>query len=213
MYKLNMYFLTALLVIMTAGCISRPAKKQEIPEGVSSFKVLAPENSGILQNKAERFAQAMFKSFRTGEFKHWQESLQAESPAGSPPIVDEKRFQEMRRRLEKDWGKFVKCHYLGALDQSVFRDYIWKCTFESETADKEIIRLEELFVVRCTLLKGKMTFTGFGFRFFNRPGFRDQVINLKKGREKNEKTDGKTTKNSGLHRRIHKGAGDSPHGA
>jgi hypothetical protein len=204
-----MFFFTALLVVSTAGCVNRPAKKQEIPEGVSAFSFPDTQGAALLQAKAERFTQAMFKSFQTGDFKYWKESLQAESPANSPLIVDENRFQQMRLKLEKDWGKFVKCHYLGALDQSVFRDHIWKCTFESETADKKIIRLEELFVVRCTQLKGKMTFTGFGFRFFNRPGFRDQVINLKKGREKNEKIDGKTTKNSGLYRRIHKGAGDS----
>ena len=166
MYKLTVFFLTATLAVFAAGCVSSP---NELSTAKGDFSTLDAEQTRILSEKAEAFTQAMVKSFQTGEFKHWQEALKAETPADSPAVVDEKRFKEMRRRLEKDWGKFAKCHYLGSLDQSVFRDFIWKCTFESETAPGEIVRLEELFVVRCTLLKGKMTFTGFGFRFFNRP--------------------------------------------
>ena len=198
-----MYFLAVIIAALTAGCVNTGSAAKENSGLKSEFSTIDAENTRLLTEKASAFTRAMFKSFQTGEFKHWQEALKAEAPANSPAVVDEKRFNEMRRRLEKDWGKFVNCHYLGSLDQSVFRDFIWKCTFESETAPGETVRLEELFVVRCTLLKGKMTFTGFGFRFFNRPGFRDQVIKLKKAEKKDEKTDRKTTTNSGLHRGVH----------
>ena len=126
----------------------------------------------------------MFHSFKSGDFSHWKKFLQKESAPGKPLIVDEKRFHEMRRRFEKSWGKFVKCHYLGSLDQSVMRDFIWKCTFESPGSNGKTVRLEELFVVRCAQLKGKMIFTNFGFRFFNRAGFREMVIKLQQVEER-----------------------------
>ena len=38
----------------------------------------------------------------------------------------------MAARLKKDWGTLTACSYLGELDQSIMRDFIWKCTFDSK---------------------------------------------------------------------------------
>ena len=144
---------------------------------------LDPMRSAMLQKRAEDFTQAMVRSFSSGDFTHWKTFLVKESAPGKALIVEEKRFQEMKQRFEKNWGKLVSCRYLGSLDQSIMRDYIWKCTFESVNEGKTI-RLEELFVVRCTIIRGKAIFTNFGFRFFNSPGFRNVVMKLKKAEEK-----------------------------
>lgn len=173
------------LLAIFSGCSSlQNDKKAPVPE----FSSLSAEQSALLRQRTEAFTQSMVRSFRSGDFSHWQACVEKESSPNSPPVISKDRFQKMRSSLEKQWGKLVKCHYLGSLDQSIFRDFIWKCTFESQSDDGQLIRLEELFVVRCTLLKGKIAFTGFGFRFFNKPGFRDQVIKIKKAEVKNEKT-------------------------
>ena len=164
-----------ILLLLSAGCVQSGAPRLPASSKEHAFSSLDPMQSAELRQRAENFTQAMFHSFKSGDFSHWKKFLQKESAPGKPLIVDEKRFHEMRRRFEKSWGKFVQCHYLGSLDQSVMRDFIWKCTFESTTDQGKVIRLEELFVVRCTLHNGKGTFTGFGFRFFNRPGFRNQL--------------------------------------
>lgn len=174
------------LFVVTSGCVSSTTDKKAADFPQEQLTSIDPMRSAMLQKRAEDFTQAMVRSFSTGEFSHWKTVLEKESTPGKPLIVEEKRFQQMKQRFEKEWGKLISCHYLGALDQSIMRDYIWKCTFE--TVDNgNTTRLEELFVVRCTVLRGKAIFTNFGFRFFNRPGFRDVVIKLKKAEVKNEK--------------------------
>ena len=175
MNKLIIQLTAVLLCSFTAGCAMRSpatAKAAPLPATFTS-----PDAAHLkeLRQRAELFTQAMCRSFRTGDFKYWQEALKKESTPGQILRVDKNRFLQMRNRLEKDWGKLVSCRYLGELDQSILQDFIWKCTFESTTDQGTVIRLEELFVVRCTLHNGKGTFTGFGFRFFNRPGFRNQL--------------------------------------
>lgn len=178
-----------ILLAMISGCAAPQSEKKAFSLPETGFSSLSTEQSRLLRQRTEIFTDAMVRSFRSGDFSHWRKHVEKESAPGSPPVINEERFHQMRKRFEKNWGKLVKCHYLGSLDQSIFRDFIWKCTFESESKDGKVIRLEELFVVRCTLLKGKTAFTGFGFRLFNRPGFRDQVIKIKKAEVKNEKTD------------------------
>ena len=186
MSKIIMLSGVFLLLAVSSGCTA--AKDPAPPEKPETkFELLTSAHASELQKRTEAFTQAMFRSFQTGDFSHWKSQVLKEGEPGKPLVVDEAKFREMRKRLEKNWGKFVKCYFLGSLDQSVYRDYIWRCTFESKTDTGEVVRLEELFVVRCTLLNGKATFAGFGFRFFNRPGFRDQVIKIKKAEMKNEK--------------------------
>ena len=74
--------------------------------------------------------------------------------------------------------------HLGELDQTLLRDFLWKCTFEFRNSSGELCHIEELFVVRCTVLRGKAMFTNFGFRFFNGPEYRKRVIEHKKAEEK-----------------------------
>lgn len=183
MCRYSQYLTAALLLVLFCGCTA-PSRGTSSPSSLASFAAPDAGQISVLRQKAETFTQAMCRSFRTGDFKYWKEALEKESSPGQSLIVNEVRFRQMRDRLSKSWGELVKCHYLGELDQSILRDFIWKCTFESKAADGKVIRLEELFVVRCTLLNGKTAFTGFGFRFFNRPGFRDQVKKQKKAEEK-----------------------------
>lgn len=179
---------TAAVAFVTfCGCTAQKNAQQLPPPAV--YSPLNAADSEELRLRAEDFTQAMVRSFKTGDFKHWKAYLEKESAPGKPLVVEEKKFLEMRERFAKEWGTLTKCHYLGALDQSVMRDYIWKCTFETQDGTNNTICVEELFVVRCTLIKGNTFFTNFGFRFFNRPGFRDMVIKLKKAKEeRNEKT-------------------------
>ncbi len=184
MFKSVIHIGVALLFLSFAGCsmLQKNDQISDLPD--PKFETLDASSAAILRKRTEAFTQAMARSFSTGDFSHWREYVQKEGAPGKPLVVDEAKFQAMQKRLEKYWGKLVKCHYLGSLDQSIFRDYIWKCTFESKTPTGEFVRLEELFVVRCTLLNGKTTFAGFGFRFFNNAGFRDQVIKIKKAEVK-----------------------------
>ena len=177
MFKTALYCFSAVAFIAFCGCNAPKPEQPDFPR--ETFSSLDPMDSDKLRKRAEDFTQAMVRSFQTGDFTHWKLSLEKEGAPGKPLVVEEKKFLEMRGRFEKEWGTLTKCHYLGALDQSVMRDYIWKCTFET-ISDGKTIRLEELFVVRCTVLNGKAIFTNFGFRFFNRPGFRNAVIKLKK---------------------------------
>jgi hypothetical protein len=173
-----------ILLLLSAGCaLTGTPRPQESPKE-NTFSTLDSMQSAELRQRAENFTQAMFRSFNSGDFSHWKNFLQKESAPGKSLIVDERRFHEMRQRFEKSWGKLVQCHYLGSLDQSVMRDFIWKCTFESPGSNGKTVRLEELFVVRCAQLKGKTIFTNFGFRFFNRAGFREMVIKLQQVEER-----------------------------
>ena len=184
MFKSVTYAGIIAFILFCSGCSVLQNRKHSQTFPDSKFDTLDQTSAELLKKRAEVFTQAMVRSFNTGDFSHWRDSLKQESAPGKPPVVSEAKFRAMRERLEKHWGKLVKCHYLGSLDQSIFRDYIWKCTFESKTPTGEFVRLEELFVVRCTLLNGKTTFAGFGFRFFNNAGFRDQVIKIKKAEVK-----------------------------
>ena len=184
MFKSVTYAGIIAFILFCSGCSVLQNRKHSQTFPDSKFDTLDQTSAELLKKRAEVFTQAMVRSFNTGDFSHWREYVQKEGAPGKPLVVDEAKFQAMQKRLEKYWGKLVKCHYLGSLDQSIFRDYIWKCTFESKTPTGEFVRLEELFVVRCTLLNGKTTFAGFGFRFFNNAGFRDQVIKIKKAEVK-----------------------------
>ena len=212
MFRFFIYCGTLVLFMTLPGCSSVKAEKNTPDFPQSQMSSLDPMRTAMLQKRAEAFTQAMVRSFKSNDFSHWKAFLEKESTPGRPLIVQEKSFKEMKQRFEKNWGTLVNCHYLGSLDQSIIRDYIWKCTFESMSGNGKVIRLEELFVIRCTLLNGKTAFTGFGFRFFNRPGFRDQVKKNQKAEVKNEKINRKAAEDSGLHRRIHPGAGNSSDG-
>lgn len=183
MLKLFIFAAFAASLALFSGCSTVKSEKKapvlpkDLMTGIDTMR------SAMLQKRAEEFTQAMVRSFATGDFSHWKALLEKESTPGKPLIVGEKRFLEMKQRFEKNWGKLVRCHYLGSLDQSIIRDYIWKCTFET-VSNGTTIRLEELFVVRCTVIRGKAIFTNFGFRFFNNPGFRNAVIELKKAEVK-----------------------------
>ncbi len=179
MFRFLIYSSTIVLFMTLTGCSSIKAEKNTPDFQKSKMSSLDPMRSAMLQKRAEAFTQAMVRSFKADDFSYWKAFLEKESTPGRPLIVQEKSFKEMKERFEKNWGTLVNCHYLGSLDQSIIRDYIWKCTFET-ISDGKTIRLEELFVVRCTVLNGKAIFTNFGFRFFNRPGFRNAVIKLKK---------------------------------
>ena len=182
--KKIMLFEVLLLLAAAFGCATSSRVAPDQKKSETKFEIITSSHASALQKRTEAFTQGMVRSFQTGDFSHWKNLVEKEGEPGKPLVVDEAKFHAMRQRLEKHWGKFVKCSYLGSLDQSVFRDYIWKCTFESQTDSGTPIRLEELFVVRCTFLNGKATFAGFGFRFFNRPGFRDQVLKIKKAEVK-----------------------------
>ena len=212
MSRFILHFTAALVCSFLTGCAMRSPDTAQASSLPVSFTAPDGDHLKELRRRADIFTQAMCKSFQTGDFKYWQEVLEKESTPGHVLKVDKSRFQQMKKSLEKSWGKLVKCHYLGELDQSILRDFIWKCTFESMSGNGKVIRLEELFVIRCTLLNGKTAFTGFGFRFFNRPGFRDQVKKNQKAEVKNEKINRKAAEDSGLHRRIHPGAGNSSDG-
>lgn len=177
------YCSAVIVFLLSAGCAVPHKPRQEAAAEKMPFSSLDPMHSADLKQRAESFTQAMFLSFNSGDFSHWKKRLQQESAPGKPLIVDERQFHVMKQRFEKEWGKLVKCHYLGTLDQSVMRDFIWKCTFESPGSNGKTVRLEELFVVRCARFKGKTIFTNFGFRFFNRPGFR-KVIKLQQVEER-----------------------------
>ena len=187
MLRFVIYCGVIILLSAAAGCSTLQRKGQPSQESAANFATLDSADAAILLKRTEAFTRAMVRSFKSGDFTHWQEQLKKEGDPKKPLIVSEAKFRAMHERLKKHWGTLVDCHYFGSLDQSVFREYIWRCTFESKTDSGETIRLEELFVVRCTLLNGKTTFTGFGFRFFNSPGFRDQVMKIKKAEVKNEK--------------------------
>lgn len=184
MNKQIMLFIFFLLSTISFGCTATKNVSPDQKKTETQFEILTASHASALQKRTEAFTQGMFRSFQTGDFSHWKGLVEKEGETGKPAVIDEKKFHAMRQRLEKYWGSFVKCSYLGSLDQSVFRDYIWKCTFETKTESGKVVRLEELFVVRCTLLNGKAAFAGFGFRFFNRAGFRDQVIKIKKAEVK-----------------------------
>ena len=178
--------LTAVLFTV-AGCRSGNAEKNE---GFPEFSDMTPEAVAQLKHRVEAFAGGMAQSFRTGNFAYWRAVLEKEGPPGKPLIVDENKFKLMFDRLEKHRGRLTKCTYLGDLDQSLMRDFLWKCTFEFRDNTGKLRRIEELFVVRCTVLKGKAVFTNFGFRFFNGPEYRRRVIEQKQAEgKKNEKTD------------------------
>lgn len=179
--KFVLYIIAAAVLVTVCGCRSAEAEKKEI------YPVIAPldrKSADELRQRAEVFAQAMAKSFRTGDFSFWRAALEKEGPPGRPLVVDEKKFQLMYSRLKKDWGTLVSCTYLGELDQTLLRDFLWKCTFEFRKSTGELCHIEELFVVRCTVLRGKAMFTNFGFRFFNGPEYRKRVIEHKKAEEK-----------------------------
>ena len=187
MLKSAVYCFAAAAFVAFCGCNAPSPGQPDFPG--ETFSYLNSTDSDKLRKRAEEFTQAMVRSFQTGDFTHWKQHLEKEGAPGKPLVVEEKKFLEMRERFAKEWGTLTKCHYLGALNQSVMRDYIWKCTFETQDGTNNTICLEELFVVRCTLIKGNIFFTNFGFRFFNRPRFRDMVIKLKKAKEeRNEKT-------------------------
>lgn len=212
MFRYTVLTIAAVFLVISSGCRSAEAKKNKPVSELSGFGTLDTMRAAMLRNRAEAFTNAMVCSFRTGDFQHWRKVLEKESAPGKALIVNESKFRQMHERLKEGWGTLVACSYLGELDQSIMRDFLWKCTFESTDNEGKVIRLEELFVVRCTLLRGKAVFTNFGFRFFNHRNFRRQVIELKKAEVlKNEKINRKTTKDSGLHRRIHPGAGNISH--
>ena len=179
--KLCSYIIAAAVLIAVCGCRSGEAEKKEIYPVISS-----PDRKSVddLRQRAEVFAQAMARSFNTGDFSFWRAALEKEGPPGRPLIVDEKKFRQMYSRLKKDWGTLKSCTYLGELDQTLLRDFLWKCTFEFRNSSGELCHIEELFVVRCTVFRGKAMFTNFGFRFFNGPEYRKRVIEHKKAEGK-----------------------------
>ena len=179
--KSGLYIIAAAILVTTVGCRSAEAEKKEVYPVISR-----PEgkNADALRKRAELFTAAMARSFRTGDFSSWRAALEKESPPGRPLVVDEKKFKQMCSRLKKDWGTLKSCTYLGELDQTLLRDFLWKCTFEFRNSSGELCHIEELFVVRCTVLRGKAMFTNFGFRFFNGPEYRKRVIEHKKAEER-----------------------------
>lgn len=188
MLKYGILATVALILATLSGCCFVKAEKNKPVPELSGYQSLDPMRTAMLRSRAETFTNAMVRSFRTGDFQYWRKALEQESAPGKPLIVNESKFRQMSDRLKADWGALTACSYLGELDQSIMRDFLWKCTFESTDNEGRTIRLEELFVVRCTLLRGKAVFTNFGFRFFNNRNFRRQVIELKKAEvRKNEK--------------------------
>lgn len=165
--------------LLFCGCSSLGTgkeKKSSAPE----FDRLDETAAAVLRSRTADFMNAMSKSFSTGDFEAWRKAVEKETPPGSPPIVDEKRFKSIHRYLRQGWGNLVKCTPVGELDQSVLRDFLWKCTFEQPDGSGGTVRTEELFVIRCTVQKGQTVFANFGFRFFNKPGFYQQIVNNKK---------------------------------
>ena len=179
--KFCSYIIAAAVLIALCGCRSAEAEKKEIYPVVSP---LDRKTADELRKRAEAFTRAMAESFRTGDFGFWRAALEKEGAPGRPLIVDEKKFKQMYSRLKKDWGTLKSCTYLGELDQTLMRDFLWKCTFEFRNGSGELCRMEELFVVRCTVLRGKAMFTAFGFRFFNGSDYRKKVSEHKKAEEK-----------------------------
>ncbi len=179
--KFCLYIVAAAVLIALCGCRSAKAEKKEIYPVISS-----PDRKSVddLRQRAEVFAQAMAESFRTGDFSPWRAALEKEGPPGRPLIVDEKKFRQMYSRLKKDWGTLKSCTYLGDLDQTLLRDFLWKCTFEFRNSSGELCHIEELFVIRCAVYRGKAKFMNFGFRYFNSPEYRKRVIEHKKAEEK-----------------------------
>ena len=100
--KLVSYIIVAAVLIAVCGCRSAEAEKKEI------YPVIAPldrKSADELRQRAEVFAQAMARSFRTGDFSFWRAALEKEGPPGRPLVVDEKKFLQMYSRLKKDWER------------------------------------------------------------------------------------------------------------
>ena len=179
--KLCLYIIAAAVLIAVGGCRSGEAEKKEI------YPVIAPLNqksADELRQRAEAFTQAMAESLRTGNFSFWRAALEKEGPPGRPLIVNETTFRQTYSRLKRDCGTLKSCTYLGELDQTLLRDFLWKCTFEFRNSSGELCRIEELFVIRCTVHRGKAKFMNFGFRYSNSPEYRRKVIEHKKAEEK-----------------------------
>lgn len=165
MLKNHLSRMTLLFVVcMTAlaGCVTRP------PADAPSLR--RPENlSGQDMADAKKMADDYMAGFIAGvkanDFALFEQSM----PGEAKGKVTAEMFGTMCSELKENLGNLTSAEYLGELDQTLVRDYLWKLTFEKTIEDPEkqpdVLRREVVYMVRVGKVDGAFHIAGSGFRF------------------------------------------------
>ena len=165
MLKNHLSRMTLLFVVcMTAlaGCVTKP------PADAPSLR--RPENlSGQNMAGAEKLADDYMAGFIAGvkakDFALFEQAM----PDEAKGKVTAEMFDTMCSELRENLGTLSAAEYLGELDQTLVRDYLWKLTFEKtlENPEKQpdVLRREVVYMVRIGKIDGTFHIAGSGFRF------------------------------------------------
>ena len=82
MCKTVMFFGVLVLLAASFGCATAEKDIPVLPETKSKFEILTPSQAAELHKRTEAFAQAMCRSFQTGDFSHWKALVEKEGEPG-----------------------------------------------------------------------------------------------------------------------------------
>lgn len=158
----RMTLLFAVCMTALAGCVTRP------PADAPSLR--RPENlSGQDMAGARKLADDYMAGFIAGvkanDFTLFEQAM----PGEAKGKVTAEMFDTMCSELQENLGSLTAAEYMGELDQTLVRDYLWKLTFEKtlENPDKQVdlLRREVVYMVRVGKVDGTFHIAGSGFRF------------------------------------------------
>lgn len=154
-------FLFAVCVLTMTGCASASG---------SGDTAVQPENlTGQELTDAKTMAAEYMAGFvagvRSEDFSRFEEAI----PSEAKGKVTAEMFRAMCRDLKTNLGELTASEYLGELDQTLVRDYLWKLTFEKKSStpgkEGELLRKQVVYMVRVGKLDGVFHIAGSGFRF------------------------------------------------
>ncbi len=153
---------TALLVSVCAaaltGCVSASAENAAVPPKPENLTGHDMTEAGVL---AENYMNGFIGGLKSGDFKPFESAI----PQEAKGKVTEEMFNKLCRDLQQNLGTLTSAEYLGELDQTLVRDYLWKLTFEKKQENGTVDRKEVVYMVRIGRMEGKFRIAGSGFRF------------------------------------------------
>ncbi len=158
MKRISAWLLGAIAVMLSiTGCVAGSQNRAPTREMLSAEEL--PEAQALAANYVKAFSEAMQKQ----QFSILSAVLDTESEKR----FTEAEFDKMCENARERYGTLTGITFLGELDQTLVRDYLWRFSFEkvstSPDHDGELIRKDSVFLVRVGKLDGRYVIVGTGF--------------------------------------------------
>ena len=141
-------------LLIAAGCASSPAAEEEKNEATSPAVFTEnPDGSDPHQAFAANYVRDFFAALRDDDYQKFHALLSGRAAQRFTPA----KFKMFRAELA-GIGKMRDPEYLGVLDNTTYRDYLWKVVFDSDSGRKT-------GVFFCRLIPGKDGAEIFGIEF------------------------------------------------